>query len=115
MSDGSIRRAAERQARKAARTAANLRAADARLEALRNDTARNDLSSALRSPPPRMSAAISSTIAPWVFRAKPLKRPSLPLPKPNSLQIGKRPEIYRPHHRRRQSQSPSQHSQNRPH
>jgi len=42
MSDRSIRRAAEREARKAARTAANLQAAADRQEALRNDTARND-------------------------------------------------------------------------
>jgi hypothetical protein len=42
MSDRSIRRAAEREARKAARQAANLQAAAERLEALRNDTARND-------------------------------------------------------------------------
>ena len=42
MSDRSIRRAAEREARKAARTAANLQAAAARQEAFPNDTARNE-------------------------------------------------------------------------
>jgi len=59
MSDRSIRRAAEREARKAARTAANLQAADARMEALRNDTARND---SILGPISELSAAAQARI-----------------------------------------------------
>jgi hypothetical protein len=54
MSDRSIRRAAEREARKAARHAANMQAAADRQEALRNDTARND---SILGPSPLSAAA----------------------------------------------------------